>query len=74
MSKIWAAEYCFFVCEGGFEIISLHRTRRGARKAKRDHKEETLTMPWGKEKPQWGQHWRVRPIEIDPDSTGDTAK
>jgi len=60
VNRIWSAEYN----EGGFETISLHRTRAGARQAVKDHKEKELTHKWGKDKVQWWQKWRVRSIDI----------
>lgn len=60
---VWAAEFCFCHYEGDFGVISLHRTRRAAREARKKHEdEETGHGKWK----SLSSLWRVKKYEVSP--------
>ena len=71
-SKVYAFEWCWCVYESGFEVESLHHTKRGAYLAMRKTLLERYVADsnafrprqWRDHKPLDSQRWRVREIEV----------
>lgn len=71
-SKVYAFEWCWCVYESGFEVESLHHTKRGAYLAMRKTLLERYIADsnafrprqWRDHKPLDSQRWRVREIEV----------